>query len=508
MSGTEILATSAWKGTVVLAVAFAASAALRRQSASLRHFLWVTAFAALLILPAATQFEPHWSVVRLAAVAGSASPEGAGSVVQTSPGVPVPQMPWVLWLWAIGLAAGASRFAAGAARTSWMARRGRDWQEWAGIRVLFSEDVPVPLAWGLYRPVILLPSHAREWPDARLHSVLMHEREHIHRRDLFLHWLGQAACSLYWFHPLAWLALREFRKQRERACDDAVLARGVAPHEYAGHLVEVLRETAARRNRWADAPAMAESSDFESRVKALLDRQRNRTPLNRRAAALIASAVLLCVAPIAMIHAQSGRAALAGIVTDPSGARIPGCRVTAVTPDRQHEEVTVADAAGEYAFASIPAGEYTLQFQSKGFAPGKSSVTLAAGAAARADMRLEIGQVSEHVAVTGPRNGAPPAKITGTPQRIRVGGNVSPVKLIRQTKPEFPAGAPEGSVVIRAVISMDGAVLNPVVVNTVDERLAAAALDAVKQWLYQPTFLNGNPVETATTITVEFQRQH
>ncbi len=370
MSGTEILAASAWKGTVVLAFAFAASAALRRQSASIRHFLWIVAFAALLILPAAMQLEPRWSVVRVATVAADPLPEGGGFVTRTSASIPAPHIPWVLWLWSIGLAAAASRFAAGAVRTSRMARRGEDWREWAGIRVLFSEDVPVPLAWGLRRPVILLPAHAREWPEARLQSVLMHEREHIGRRDLLSHWLGHAACSLYWFHPLAWLALREFRKQRERACDDAVLARGVAAHEYAAHLVDVLRETAARRNRWAHAPAMAESSDFELRVKALLDRGCNHTPLNRRAAAAIAGAVLVCVAPVAMIHAQSGRAALAGIVTDPSGARVPGCRVTAVTPDRQHEEVTAADAAGEYAFASIPAGEYTLQFQSKGFAPG------------------------------------------------------------------------------------------------------------------------------------------
>ncbi len=134
-------------------------------------------------------------------------------------------------------------------------------------------------------------------------------------------------------------------------------------------------------------------------------------------------------------------------------------------------------------------------------------MTLAAGAAVRADMRLDVGQVSEHIAVTGPPNGAPAPKIAGTPQRIRVGGNVSPVKLIRQTRPGFPAGAPEGSVVIRAVISTDGTVLHPVVVNTVDERLATAALDAVKQWLYQPTLLNGDPVETVTTIVVDFQRQ-
>ena len=505
MTGMEILAAGAWKGTIVLAAAFAAAAVTRRQSASFRHFLWVAAFAGLLVLPAAIRMAPAWNV---------RMPEARSTVVLAvaegpAPAAPVSRTPWLLWLWAAGMFAAAARFAIGAARTAWMARRAERWshaEALAGLPVLLSDRTPVPLAWGLHKPLVLLPAKARDWPEERLRAVLMHEGEHVRRHDLAAQMLAQAACALYWFHPLAWWALREFRKERERACDDAVLARGAAAHEYAGHLVDVLREAAARRNGWADAPAMAEPSDFESRVKALLDARRNRNPLSRRAAAMVAMAALACVLPVALVHAQSGRAALAGVVTDPSGARVPGCKVVAKYADGSHEEVAVADAAGEYSFASIPGGQYALEFMSKGFAVGKASVTLVSGAAARADMQLAIGQAIEHVAVTGPRTGPAPApRTTGTPQRIRVGGNVTPSRLIRQTRPVFPDGAPEGSVVIRAVVSKDGSVLNPVVVNTVDSRLAKAAIDAVSQWVYQPTLLNGEPVEMLTTITVDFQ---
>jgi protein TonB len=66
----------------------------------------------------------------------------------------------------------------------------------------------------------------------------------------------------------------------------------------------------------------------------------------------------------------------------------------------------------------------------------------------------------------------------------------------------------EGTVVMRAVISTAGALLNLEVVNTdVDPRLAKAALDAVGQWVYQPTLLNGQPVEVVTTITLDFRLQ-
>jgi len=61
-------------------------------------------------------------------------------------------------------------------------------------------------------------------------------------------------------------------------------------------------------------------------------------------------------------------------------------------------------------------------------------------------------------------------------------------------------------VIIKAVISTTGEPLNPQVVNTaVNFGLAQAALDAVRQWRYQPTLLNGQPVEVTTTIQVTFE---
>jgi protein TonB len=63
----------------------------------------------------------------------------------------------------------------------------------------------------------------------------------------------------------------------------------------------------------------------------------------------------------------------------------------------------------------------------------------------------------------------------------------------------------EGTVIMSAIIATNGTVLNPTVRNTVDPRLASAALEAVRQWVYKPALLNGEPVETATTITLEFQ---
>jgi protein TonB len=87
---------------------------------------------------------------------------------------------------------------------------------------------------------------------------------------------------------------------------------------------------------------------------------------------------------------------------------------------------------------------------------------------------------------------------------------VQATKLIRMLRPEYPAYLQQlgiqGTVVMRAVISTTGDLLNVEAVNSdVDARLVATALDAVRIWKYQPTLLNGQPVEVATTITVDFQ---
>ena len=86
-------------------------------------------------------------------------------------------------------------------------------------------------------------------------------------------------------------------------------------------------------------------------------------------------------------------------------------------------------------------------------------------------------------------------------------------RLVSQVKPVYPAelqaAGVEGTVLLRAVISMQGNLLGLSVINTsVAPELAKAATDAVSQWRYTPTLLNGQPVEVATTIAVNFRLEN
>jgi TonB family protein len=96
---------------------------------------------------------------------------------------------------------------------------------------------------------------------------------------------------------------------------------------------------------------------------------------------------------------------------------------------------------------------------------------------------------------------------TPKPQRIRIGGNVQGAKLITKVQPTYPPAAiaarVQGNVVLHAVIGLDGSVKTLQVISG-DPLLTQAATDAVEQWKYVPTLLNGDPVEVDTTITVKF----
>ena len=97
----------------------------------------------------------------------------------------------------------------------------------------------------------------------------------------------------------------------------------------------------------------------------------------------------------------------------------------------------------------------------------------------------------------------------GRPSSVRVSGPVVAANLISQVKAVYPASARaagvQGSVLLDATIGVDGSIQSLRVMNTqVDPDLAAAAVDAVKQWRYQPTLLNGEPIAVDTSITVNF----
>jgi protein TonB len=102
---------------------------------------------------------------------------------------------------------------------------------------------------------------------------------------------------------------------------------------------------------------------------------------------------------------------------------------------------------------------------------------------------------------------APPPPPKPMQQRIRVGGNVAAAKLVHQVQPVYPQIAKtahvQGTVLLHAIIAKDGTIQELQYVSG-PALLMRAAMDAVHEWRYSPTLLNGEPVEVDTTIQVVF----
>ncbi|HKN67392.1 MAG TPA: M56 family metallopeptidase, partial [Gemmatimonadaceae bacterium] len=122
-------------------------------------------------------------------------------------------------------------------------------------------------------------SSAEEWSSLRREAVLLHELAHVARHDCLTQTLAAVACALYWPHPLAWLAAARLRVDRELACDDAVLTRGIFARDYARDLLELARALSMPVPRLA--VSMAGVRELEGRLRSLIDGARSRRAPSR-----------------------------------------------------------------------------------------------------------------------------------------------------------------------------------------------------------------------------------
>lgn len=102
---------------------------------------------------------------------------------------------------------------------------------------------------------------------------------------------------------------------------------------------------------------------------------------------------------------------------------------------------------------------------------------------------------------------SPPSEGASTATRVRAGGSIKPPIRLVNVDPAYPedvqAARIEGVVVLDIVIGQDGSVIQVQVVRSVPQ-LDEMAIDAVSQWKYQPTLLNGEPIEVQMNVTINF----
>lgn len=165
------------------------------------------------------------------------------------------------------------------------------------VRVISSDEVTMPFCWGLFRPTIILPESADEWPVDQKRSVLLHELAHVKRYDYPLHLLIEIVRAIYWLNPVVWYAARRAAMDRERACDDIALCEGTPSDEYAGHLLYIAR--LQLEGVPMGATSLAGEPGLFERVRSVMNRRLNRTPLGWGGILVTGIIALLVTGPIA-----------------------------------------------------------------------------------------------------------------------------------------------------------------------------------------------------------------
>jgi beta-lactamase regulating signal transducer with metallopeptidase domain len=320
---------------VPVCVAAAAAFFLRQHSAEGRVLVWRSALVALLLVFIGRQLPLQW--IAWAVPSGIATPLIALGRVQvtSAPGIEADGGTVVRLLFAVylaGVAFVAASTLAGWLRMSRMARGGTPIRDphWlraldeakrvAGIarrvRLVTTDELTVPVTWGMFRPVVAIPASATRWTDDgdRHRIVLLHELSHVASLDWAFNLIARIVCALFWFHPAAWWLARRLREDCELACDDRVIGAGVRRSDYA----ELLVDAADRLLPPSTALALSRRAGLRARLAAIIDGRHVAAPLGRRWIVAAALSTSVVVVPASAVRLAPSRAVLTTLIEDAS----------------------------------------------------------------------------------------------------------------------------------------------------------------------------------------------
>ncbi len=527
------------------ALVLAAGEGLRRVNKErkpvFRHGLLLSTFACLAMLPVFSILLPG---IPLPAWPGS-NAHASVTVEQVSfvAGRQAASQPvnWPLLIWLVGAAIAAIPIVAGIFSAWRLMRRATPLHDaaWQDLlrelcsssylsrkpKLLLGRQLLVPLTCGVLRPRILLPLAALEWDTARQRAVLLHELAHVRRWDVATQLSVHIIAALWWFQPLGWFLRRRLRDESELACDAAALAQGIRPSQYASELLSIARALGSDVSLSSSGISMARRGDLESRLRSVLN-----PPSALLSQARIWTAVLLlatvtfaasavAAGPNKFLSEPGGStmkrsiftgllasvglsaATISGSIFDPSGAAVPDAKVLLTNPDTGAKQEAVSGADGRFTLENEPAGDYIFTVEKPGYSSIFRVFDLKEDSAIDRGFTMAAGEISKDP-------NAIPTSSDPAVKRIRVGGQVAQSNLIRKVQPVYPGPAKaagiQGTVEIEADISKEGVPVELRVISSPSDDLSQASLEAVRQWRYRPTLLNGNPVEIVTDVIVNF----
>lgn len=220
---------------------------------------------------------------------------------------------------------------------------------------------------------------------------------------------------------------------------------------------------------------------------------------------------------LALIISTSLSGAPSGILRDPSGRVLPGAvvRLAAIGSDAVYETTSGPD--GAFQFGEIPDGDYMMSARLPGFLGSRQRIRVMA-ATPPMDFTVPVATLHENITIRGASGSQPtPAGASNAPRpqptkpacgTTEVGGNLKPPMKLRDVRPRYKQELIDanvsGTVLLHALIDVDGRVRQIEVVSPRNADLEEAAIEAVSQWEFSPTYLNCAPIEVRMFVTANF----
>jgi TonB family protein len=496
--GTLALASIAFLA-IALFVERTAQRTARRLSAASRHTIL---FAALLVPPVfigVTAWIPQSSTPAIAGAPAIVTTQIAAAASESKP-LDLAIALTAIWLLGVLLSL---------VRSARSALHWRSVREFADEKEGFavSHECAEPMVIGIVRPTIVLPAYdyIETLTQEELETVFAHERAHIARRDNLIALIVQMICAFFWFDPLHRIARRRLMALRERACDEAVLERGCDPDSYLAALA-----------RSCEAPFRSSAVACMSRLQLRERMELIMTYESRRrfparivqlgiglaiAIAAVAFAVLTPSPNLTAAEAKTARALGEAVDFEVSAYQGPNMSTKVHIKSSVFTGVVNFTSAPDLRTLTTTAGtrtyKWTIQLNSDG--SGSTNMDVTEG---------------ESLVTTSVKTFAAPTFTTVPPAPPRPGvqrldPTMKAPKVISGVEPIYPGEEKKngisGVVILELTIKEDGSVSDVRVIKPVSVGLDQAAVDAVRQWRFQPATKDGKPVEVLFNITINFK---
>jgi TonB family protein len=416
-------------------------------------------------------------------------------------------------------------------------------------RVYASSQINYPMAVGIIKPFILIPERLlNKLQDNELRGILLHELSHILHHDQVTGILQRIITALNWWNPFAYAVSVAHSKAREEISDNHVLLQNNSK-EYAECLINMAERATLFKRVPASVGLASPHIPLKERVKHILSKERI-MDTNLKKSTI---GVMVLTAFLILLGIAGSRLTFATSKIEPAIEKADAEFSMIQQKDQPQQEQKQADEKGKNVKKDIKPPKlikkvdpvYPPEAKEAGI---EGSVTLEGttnkqGRVENVKVLRSVPELDQAAIDAVKQWVYEPMVIDGKPHGVvftvtcrfslddkklgksfeggvvgtdakpaaRATGEIKPPKLIKKVEPAYPEEAKEagieGTVIVEATTDIYGRVVETKVLRSIPE-LDQAAIDAVKQWVYEPMVINGEPKGIVFTVTVTFEKDN